>query len=579
MRVIIKLARAYPSQSLVMLLSLIMAGVVEGIGLTALLPLLQKVIHLPTAASSGSAAVSGIGNFVNSALLSLGITPTVGSLLLVILIGVFLRSLLILIADRKVGYTVANVATDLRLSLLQSLLSTRWGYFLDQKVGSMANAAGTEVLRAGSTYLHAATAIAMMVQAIAYFIVALLVSWEITLIFMTAASLVIYLLFSMVRKAKRAGTKQTVLLQSLLVRLSDSLQSLKSFKAMGRQNLADKLLSSDTMKLNKAKRKQVLSKALLRGIQEPMMTLLVVVGLYLMLVPLNMDLPEVMVLIFLMSRMLAQSGKVQRKYQEMVMCESAYWSLQEKISKAQQNQEHPGGDISATLEQGISINNVDFGYNEKMILKNVSLEIPSRTFTSIIGPSGAGKTTLIDLITGFFQPVHGQVLVDGTPLPKIKLQSWRRMIGYVPQDTILLHDTVFINVTLGEPSLSLEDAEYALKAAGVWDFVSSMPEGIHTTVGERGTKLSGGQRQRIAIARALAHRPQLLILDEATSALDPETESAICQTLDELRGTLTMLAISHQTALVEVADRVFKISDGNITQIPAQNDYENERNA
>ena len=579
MRVIIKLARAYPSQSLVMLLSLIMAGVVEGIGLTALLPLLQKVIHLPTAASSGSAAVSGIGNFVNSALLSLGITPTVGSLLLVILIGVFLRSLLILIADRKVGYTVANVATDLRLSLLQSLLSTRWGYFLDQKVGSMANAAGTEVLRAGSTYLHAATAIAMMVQAIAYFIVALLVSWEITLIFMTAASLVIYLLFSMVRKAKRAGTKQTVLLQSLLVRLSDSLQSLKSFKAMGRQNLADKLLSSDTMKLNKAKRKQVLSKALLRGIQEPMMTLLVVVGLYLMLVPLNMDLPEVMVLIFLMSRMLAQSGKVQRKYQEMVMCESAYWSLQEKISKAQQNQEHPGGNISATLEQGISINNVDFGYNEKMILKNVSLEIPSRTFTSIIGPSGAGKTTLIDLITGFFQPVHGQVLVDGTPLPKIKLQSWRRMIGYVPQDTILLHDTVFINVTLGEPSLSLEDAEYALKAAGVWDFVSSMPEGIHTTVGERGTKLSGGQRQRIAIARALAHRPQLLILDEATSALDPETESAICQTLDELRGTLTMLAISHQTALVEVADRVFKISDGNITQIPAQNDYENERNA
>lgn len=261
------------------------------------------------------------------------------------------------------------------------------------------------------------------------------------------------------------------------------------------------------------------------------------------------------------------------------MCESAYWSLQEKISKAQQNQEHPGGNISATLEQGISINNVDFGYNEKMILKNVSLEIPSRTFTSIIGPSGAGKTTLIDLITGFFQPVHGQVLVDGTPLPKIKLQSWRRMIGYVPQDTILLHDTVFINVTLGEPSLSLEDAEYALKAAGVWDFVSSMPEGIHTTVGERGTKLSGGQRQRIAIARALAHRPQLLILDEATSALDPETESAICQTLDELRGTLTMLAISHQTALVEVADRVFKISDGNITQIPAQNDYENERNA
>ncbi|MDX2480112.1 MAG: ABC transporter ATP-binding protein, partial [Desulfuromusa sp.] len=536
-------------------------------GLTALLPLLQKAINLPTAATAGSAADPDIGNFVNSALLFLGIAPTVGSLLMVILFGAFLRSLLIFLADRKVGYTVAHVATDLRLTLLRALLSTRWGYFLDQRVGSMTNAAGTEVMRAASAYLKAATAIAMVIQVLAYFIVALLVSWKITLIFMTAGSVVIYLLFNMVRKAKRAGRKQTRLLQSLLAQLSDSLQSLKSFKAMGRENLADELLSSETIKLNKALRKQVISKSALRGIQEPMMTLLVIVGLYLMLVPLGMDLPKVMVLIFLMSRMLSQAGKVQRKYQEMVISESAYWSLQEKITNAQQQKESPGGKITATLEQGISIKNVDFGYVEKMILKNVSLEIPSRTFTSIIGPSGAGKTTLIDLITGFFQPVKGEVLIDGVPLAELNLRSWRRMIGYVPQDTILLHDSIFINVTLGEPSLTIENVEYALRASGAWDFVEKMPEGIETIVGERGTKISGGQRQRIAIARALVHRPQLLILDEATSALDPKTEASICQTLKDLRGQLTMLAISHQTALVEVADRVFQIENGNITQI------------
>ena len=572
MRMMIKFARSYPGQTLMTLFALILAGIVEGLGLTAFLPLIQKAIDSPASSAPDPNSSSDIGNFINSALAFFGIPSTIGSLLAVIMVGAILRSLLILLADRKVGYTVAHVATDLRLALLRALLSTRWGYFLDQQVGSMVNAAGTEVMRASSSYLQAATAVAMAIQALAYFTVALMVSWKTTLIFMTAASLILLMLYSLVSKAKRAGKKQTRLLQSLLARLSDNLQSLKAFKAMGRENMADELLSSDTLKLNKALRKQVFSKAALRGIQEPLMALLVIIGLYVMLVHLKMDLPKVMVLIFLMSRMLTQAGKVQRRYQMMVICESAYWSLQKKINKAQQQKEPKGGDITATLESGISLDRVDFGYGDQMILSDVSLEIPCRTFTSIVGPSGAGKTTLVDLIIGLFQPVKGTVLIDGSPLQEIDLRSWRRMIGYVPQDTILLHDSVLVNVTLGEPSLSIEDAEYALKAAGAWDFVSNMAEGVHTTVGERGTKLSGGQRQRIAIARAMIHRPQLLILDEATSALDPENEASICQTLKELRGQLTILAISHQSALVNVADRVFQISDGRISQLSTQTD-------
>ena len=552
-----------------MLLALIMAGVVEGIGLTALLPLLQKAIDLPAGGAAKPATAQGTSDFISMILAYFGISVTVASLLMVILVGAFLRTL---VADRKVGYTVAHVATDLRLALLRALLSTRWGYFLNQQVGSMANAAGTEVMRASTAYLHATTALAMAIQVFAYFIVALLVSWKTTLLFMSAASVILLMLYKLVATAKRAGTKQTRLLQSLLARLSDSLQSLKAFKAMGRENLADELLSTDTQKLNKALRKQVFSKAALRGVQDPLLTLLVIAGLYMMLVVLKMDLARVMVLIFLMARMLNEAGKVQRKYQEMAICESAYWSLQEKISKAQEHVEPVGGDVTATLEHRIAMDQVEFGYGERMILKRVSLEIPCRSFTSIIGPSGSGKTTLVDLITGLFQPVRGRVLIDGTPLPELNLRSWRHMIGYVPQDTILLHDSISANVTLGEPAFSPEDVEEALKGAGAWDFVCEMSEGVQTIVGERGSKLSGGQRQRIAIARALVHRPQLLILDEATSALDPETEAEICQTLRELRGQLTILAISHQAALVDAADRVFQISSGEIKLVSSQSD-------
>ena len=568
MQLILKFARAYPRQSLATLISLLLAGVVEGIGMTALLPLLQTALNSPSKTSAGTITGSGTGNLVSTALAFIGIPTTIGSLLVVILCGAIVSSLLVLLADRQVGYTVAHVATDLRLALLRALLSTRWGHFLNQQVGSMANAAGTEAMRASTAYLHAATAMAMAIQAAAYFMVALLISWKTTLCFVTAGSVVLVLLRSMVGKAKRAGRKQTRLLQSLLARLSDNLQSLKAYKSMGREYLANELLSTETMKLNKAMRKQVFSRAALRGIQDPLMTLVVISGFYVMLVPLEIELSKAMVLIFLMARMLTEAGKVQKKIQEVATCESAYWSLQEKINKAQQHQEPLGGDIAATLERGISIDRVDFGYGDQLILNDVSLEIPSRTFTSIVGPSGAGKTSLVDLITGLFHPTKGKVLIDGIPLPELDLQSWRHMIGYVPQETILLHDSVFTNVSLGDPSLTNENVEYALRAAGAWDFVGEMSEGMHTTVGERGARLSGGQRQRIAIARALVHRPQLLILDEATSALDPATEASICQTLKELRGQLTILAISHQTALVEVADRVFRISGGSIVQVP-----------
>jgi ATP-binding cassette subfamily C protein len=574
MRLIFTYAKAYPTQALTMLLALVLAGVVEGIGLTALLPLLQKAINLPLGEDAQQVAATAPSDKVIDAVLSFfGIPSTIGWLLVVILVGTFMRSLLILIADRKIGYTVAHVATDLRLALLRALLSTRWGYLLGQQVGGMANAAGTEVMRSAKGYLHAATAVAMVIQAFAYFIIALLVSWKTTLLFMSIGSLILLLLNRLVDRARRAGKKQTRLLKSLLARLSDSLNSLKAYKAMGRENLAEELLSTNTTRLQKALRRQVFSKAALRGVQEPLMTFLVIAGLYVMLVHLEMELTKIMMLIFLMSRMLNQAGKVQRTFQDLAICESAYWSLQEKITTAQKYKEPQGGDIKATLEDAITIDQVDFGYDDHLVLKNVSLVIPSRAFTSLIGPSGAGKTTLVDLITGLFHPSKGSVLIDGTPLPELDLRYWRHMIGYVPQDTILLHDSIYINVTLGEPSLTIEDVEYALKSAGAWDFVTAMDDGVHSTVGERGAKLSGGQRQRIAIARALIHRPQLLILDEATSALDPKTEAAICQTLKELRGQLTILAISHQAALVDVADRVFQITDGTVRQISSTSDF------
>jgi ATP-binding cassette subfamily C protein len=342
------------------------------------------------------------------------------------------------------------------------------------------------------------------------------------------------------------------------------LQSIKPLKAMARENASDLLLEKKTKRLNKALQKQVLNKELLKAFHEILMTVFLAAGLYILLIHWQMSLASVMVLAYLVSRLLKRLNKVQERYQEMIIFESAYWSLKDTIKTVKREFEKPGGDLAPELKQAIRMEKVNFAYDDDSVLRDVSLNIPVGQITSIIGPSGSGKTTLVDLVTGLLRPQHGDVWLDDVPLARVNLKSWRRMIGYIPQETILLHDTVLNNVILGDPALSVADAKDALQAAGAWEFVNRMPQAMQSIVGERGGKLSGGQRQRISIARALVHKPKLLILDEATSGLDPKSEAAVCETLKQLRGDLTILAISHQSALVEIADIAYRIMDGKI---------------
>jgi ATP-binding cassette subfamily C protein len=333
---------------------------------------------------------------------------------------------------------------------------------------------------------------------------------------------------------------------------------------MARENVSDFLLEKKTTGLNKALQKQVLNKELLKAFQELLVTVILAVGLYIMMMHWQMPLASILVLALLVSKLLKQLGKVQTRYQEMVIYESAYWSLKDTIETMKLEREVLTGNKVPELKRAIRLKNIGFAYDDNQVLDDVSVTFTAGHITSIVGPSGSGKTTIVDLVTGLLRPQQGDVWIDDEPLAQIELKSWRRKIGYVPQDTILLHDTVMNNITLGDPKLGEKDVEDALQAAGVWEFVQSMPQEMQSIVGERGGTLSGGQRQRIAIARAIVHKPRLLILDEATSALDPQSESAICETLLQLRGQLTILTISHQEALVKIADRAYHVQDGKI---------------
>ena len=537
---------------------LLLAGIAEGVGLATLLPLLSLAIN------DGQSESSTVALYVEQALAFLGLVPGLGLLITVVVGGIVLKCLLTMAAMRYVGYAVAEVATGLRAELIKNLLNVRWSYFTHQPLGRIANAVSNDATRAGEAYLMAANFQVLVIQGAVYSIVAILVSWQLAAAALVLGGLIASSLHFLVRTSKKAGRRQTQRTSELVVYLSDVLSNIKPLKAMAKSAKFANLFQVKIEQLKRALRRQVVSQFALKNLEEMLVALAIGVGFYFATTRWNVPVAQLMVMGVLLFQAVSSVGKIQRQYQKAVLFESAYWSMRKVTDEAAAAGEAASGTARPTLDQGCRFEEVSFGYGPGDVLRRVTMNVPARCLTVITGASGSGKTTLTDLLLGFYQPREGRVLIDGQPLTDIDLQVWRGMVGYVPQELILFHDTVLANVTLGDPRLGEVEARQALEAAGVWDFIASLPGGLESIVGEKGAKLSGGQRQRIALARALAHKPKLLILDEVTSALDPQTEREICRNIDALSRDMTILAITHREAWTEIAEHTYRLEGGSI---------------
>jgi ABC-type multidrug transport system fused ATPase/permease subunit len=228
-----------------------------------------------------------------------------------------------------------------------------------------------------------------------------------------------------------------------------------------------------------------------------------------------------------------------------------------------------GGGEPIRLRQSLELRNVGFSYegSERTVIDDLSLVIRANTTVGFVGSTGAGKTTIVDIILGVLEPVRGEMLVDGTRVDGSNVRRWQRTLGYVPQDIFLIDDTVRANVAFGVPPDQIDDAavERAARMAKLHDFVvTELPGGYDTQIGERGVRLSGGQRQRVAIARALYRDPDLLVLDEATSALDTETERAVMDAVHNLAQAKTIILIAHRLSTVRECDCIYLLDRGRI---------------
>jgi ATP-binding cassette, subfamily C, bacterial len=558
--------RRYPRRSILIVVLLFLSGLAEGLGVASLLPLLELAIGDPTSEPSG------VSRFAADMLGRVGLQPTLGVLLVGLVVAMTAKGAFMWLSVRQQGYAVAGIATDLRLMLIRAFLKARWPYFIRQRAGHMANAIGTEAQRASTAYSAVCTLLAQVVQVLVYATVAFLVSAMVAIAALVAGSLLVLLLSRLVQVARDAGRRQTVLVKSLSARLIDALYGIKPIKAMARESHLQPLLEAETRELNEAQRRQVLASGVLSSFKEPLLIVVIALGLFAVMTRGAVSFESLLIMVFLFHRLVGRVQSLQSTFQDLVKSESAFWSLLDSVQVAEDNAETVTGRVRPPeLDTEIALVDVSFSYGDAPVLHGGSLTIPAGQLTAIIGPSGAGKTTIADLLLGLYQPDTGSITVDGIPLADIDLAAWRRQIGYVPQEMLLFHDTIRRNVTLGDESIPDEDVVTALQDAGAWDFVEPLDHGMDTLIGEHGARLSGGQRQRIALARALVGKPRLLILDEVTTALDPRTEAAICSTLRTLAGRdVTIVSISHQPAMRRIADVVYRVEHGTIDQVPAE---------
>jgi ATP-binding cassette, subfamily C, bacterial len=535
---------------------LLVASVVEGIGFASLVPLLWIVTD------PSQTANSPVIDFTRELVDGLGLSLGVGPLVVFFVCTLVVRSLLTLVAMRHVGYAVADFSTGLQGRLIQNLFRARWDYLVQHRSGRVAAAMGGQADRAGRAYYLAAMFFAQVIQTTGYLVVAFFVSWQLALASLGVGGVMILLLHFLVRTARKAGARQTRWTTDLVTFLVDTLNNIKPLRAMAKERAFTNLLEEKTAALKKALRRQVVSAEGLRNGNEILAAVCFGAGFFVAISLWRVPIVDLVVVGVLLTRTTSGVAKIQQQFQKALMVESAFLEVQELITETAAAPEPNPGRRQALFEHECRLEEVSFAHVDTPVLRGVSLVVPAGRVTVLTGPSGAGKTTIADLILGLYEPNRGRVLLDGVPLKEIDLQSWRQLVGYVPQELVLFHDSIYANVALGDRGIGAAEVREALELAGAWEFVCALPEGMLTEVGEGGAKLSGGQRQRIALARALVGKPRLLILDEVTSALDPDTEWQICRGIRDLAENMAVLAITHRPTFLEIADLIYRIEDG-----------------
>ncbi len=543
---------------------LIAVGLTEGVGLLMLIPFLQLI-------GIGDSAPSGVVAIVGQVWKYTGLPLNLATVLCVY--AVIVSSYAIVqwwstMLNSKISHAFTR---SLRNQLFEAMARVQWLRFTQIR-GSDINTVMTANLNAVDNGTYGLFVLISTLFVVAVHIgLAFTLSVPLTCVAIISSGALLVILRPLNRQSYRLGEEWSGTMSSLYRVLMEHLGGMKLAKSFGTEarHIRSFCSLSGSLEAQANRFAGILSSTQLY--YEIGGVLVLCIFFYVAVEILRMPAVKLLILVFLFARVVPQFSWMQRTWQGILNMLPAYGAALE-MEKSFQNAAEPLPPETICpigLERGVEFRGVSFRYekNDKnSVLEEINLVLPAFQTTVILGPSGGGKSTFADLLIGLLSPDQGEILVDGKRLEGDTLHAWRQSVGYVPQESMLFHETVRDNLLLARPDAQDADIQQALRLAAADEIINGLPQGLDTVVGDRGVRLSGGQRQRIALARALLRKPTLLLLDEATSNLDQENERRILEALEGLRSTMTVVFISHRLSAVRCADQVVVIEGGRIVE-------------
>lgn len=468
-----------------------------------------------------------------------------------------------------VANVIMNFSVWLRAWAMRRFLNAPMAFFhaQDHAQGKLADTLTTQVTRGSHSSGIIAELIVNIAVIIAFLTTAFIVTPVLTLVTIALLALVVICVQFLINRTRTISTamvQRELDLQAAGLENLNGINVIKSFQLENRRETTFRETSRDAAQINfKLQRIQGVTTI----IHE--VALFVLVGGILLagISLLELEISVIVALLFILYRLMPRVTSLNNTRQSL-LATLASLRIAKSVADSTMDAEIVSGDQPFLgLKRGIEFRDVNFSYDGSTdVLKDTNFTVESGKMTAVVGSSGAGKSTIVNLLLRYYDPVAGGLLVDGVDLKELDLDSWRTSIAVVTQDIFLFNETIASNIELGRPGASREQITEAARRAYANDFIQELPEQYETLVGDRGWNLSGGERQRVALARAILKEPKLLILDEATSSLDSESEQLIQRYMSEIQGTCTMVVIAHRMSTIQNADKIVVIEDGRVVE-------------
>ncbi|BDX07619.1 ABC transporter ATP-binding protein [Planctobacterium marinum] len=541
-------------------------GFMEGVSLMLIIPLLATIGVTEQQVTSHPITLK-LTQFADA----IGLPLNIFTVLLAFIVLIAIRELLIKRQTIHNNAIQQKIVNAFRLELYKALIYSNWLLFTKIRHSDMTQALTQDINRIGLMVLISIRMASTIVIASVYLIGSFIVSFEMTLLTFLSVVLLLWFGRKKLNDAYRFGGIHTSHHDKMYSLISESLTGIKTAKCFSSENRQVADFASNIDAIYEVQSQTCASRANAKFMFGLGTAIILASFLFIAVEMLQLSIISILVLVFLFSRLSPKVSLLQQDLLRLINTLPALSSFDQLLTQAQACFEQNGKETKLVApERQITLENICFSYipidNATTVktLTDVQLTIPVGQIIGIIGPSGSGKSTLADILMGLIAPQSGEIRIDGNKLKEEQLLQWRRHISYVPQETHLFHDSVRNNLLWSKPDATEAQLLTALKQANALDFVMALPQGLDTSVGEKGIGLSGGQRQRLALARALLPDPTLLILDEATSALDDENQSTIMKVINQLKGKLTTVIITHHLSSLRDVDRIYIMKNGQI---------------